>query len=302
MATKDFLYPRWFAPPILAIKVGNPPVNKALHGPTDAFMSNMVRVISLAELPSLLAALGVTQGHVHVLSQQQGRDASELAGSLGLIQGNVHVLPQHQGGDASELGDSLIAKSNYAKGVYEAGKDLAGKTGASTVPFIRQAYKALVAAIVVTTYAAVETLMIDLWTVAVKLRPNLLKQLNKDLAKNGIRCRDLKEFREVYERTFPEDNIGRQPHGLSKAFAPFYGSLLFLEAARNLYAHRCGVVDGKFLGLLKKLPGMAGVDLKIGGELFVSFAVAKNSAKMAQDFAKYLIEFVDWWLNTHPTP
>ena len=87
------------------------------------------------------------------------------------------------------------------------------------------------------------------------------------------------------------------PHNLSKEFASSYKGLLVLEAVRNLFAHRSGIVDEKFLGRVKTASALA--KLHVGQELFVNFEIARALAGVARDFGVYLIRFVDWWLNSH---
>jgi len=272
MTTSDFIYTTWFDTPPLNPKVGEPPDNTELHDPANVFLSNMGRVEALGQLPYALVYLGIAKGHADMLARSQGKDVNEIA-------------------------TILDGQPAWVEGVQSAAKGLAGQAANSSEISVRKGYQALVASILVTSYGSLETLMIDVCTVAIKLRPGRFPKLEKKIANGCIGRKNLKELRQQYEQMFPEE-AGKAPHGLSSEFASSYQCLLVLEAARQVFAHRCGIVDARFLERMKTSPALG--KLKVGEELFFDFKNARAFAGVTRDFGVYLVKFVDWWLNTHP--
>jgi hypothetical protein len=263
----DFIYTKWLDREPLNPKIGKLPDNSQLHESAKAFLSNMGRVEALARLPHVLICLGISKGHADVLAKAQSKDITD-----------IHKL--------------LTAQPKWISGIEADAKHLANQAANSTVPMIRTAHQSLVAAIVVMSYAALENLMVDLRGIALALRPELASAVSKKL----LNRRNLHDLRTTYEAIFGRES--KNPaHQLSKEFASFYGGLLVLEAVRNLFAHRCGIVDKKFLERVKTAPALK--NLQVDQELFVNFDIARALAGLARDFGVYLIRFVDWWLNTH---
>lgn len=272
MKTLDLKYTTWFDTPLLNPKIGKHADNRELHAATNAFLSNMERVELLGQLPCLLVSLGMSQGSAYVLATAQGKEIEDVF-------------------------QELRAQPEWRADLFEAAKHLASKASNSTSNSYQKGYRALVASTLTTSYGALENLLVDIWNVVVELRPGLRAKLPKELKTRPIGRKNLKEFRKIYEQMFPEEE-GKPRHGLSQEFVKHYGCLLVLEAVRNLFAHRCGVVDAKFLDLVKTSDALKG--LRVGEELFVGFDIARALAGVTRDFGIYLIKFVDWWLSAHP--
>ncbi len=268
MDTSDFVYGKWLNREPLNPTIGKLPNNSHLHDPAKAFLSNMGRVEALARLPHILLSLGISKGHADVLAKAQGKRIDEVS-------------------------KVLQAQTEWAEGVQSDAKQLASQAANSTVPQIRIANQALIAAIVVTAYGALENLMVELRSVVLQLRPKLAANVPKQL----LNRRNLNDLRTTFEKIFGKRS-DNPSHELSKEFASHYQALLVLEAVRNLFAHRCGIVDEKFRERVKTAPALQ--HLKVGDELFVDFGIARALTGTARDFGVYLIRFVDWWLNTHP--
>jgi hypothetical protein len=268
MEKNDFVYEKWLEREPLNPKIGKLPDNVELHECAKAFVSNMGRVEALARLPHILISLGISKGHADVLAKAQQKNVND-----------IHKI--------------LRTEAKWLEGVGTDAKHLANQAANSTVPMVRTAHQALVAASVMMSYGALENLMIDLRTIALEARPELASKTSKKL----LGRRNLRDLRTTYETMFGKESHD-PPHQLSKEFASFYEGLLVLEAVRNLFAHRSGIVDERFVERVETAPALKG--LKIGEELFVDFAIARALAGVARDFGVYLVRFVDWWLNTHP--
>ncbi len=265
---EDFLYGKWLEKPVLNPKISKMPDNEGLHESANAFLGNMGRVEALARLPYLLVSLGITKGHADLFAKTEGKPAKSKR--------------------------FLAAEPKLTEAIAKDAVHLAGQAANSTVPIVRTAHQALVAAIIIISYGTLENLMVDLRAAAEKIRPEILKCVSKSL----LTRRNLSDLRKTYEQMFPED-AKRSPHNLSKEFASHYQALLVLEAVRNLFAHRSGIVDQRFLKRVETSSALS--KLKVGQELFVNFEIARALAGVARDFGVYLIRFVDWWLNTHAT-
>ena len=101
----------------------------------------------------------------------------------------------------------------------------------------------------------------------------------------------LNNARRAYEAAFGEAPI--------KAIfeKPGHVEVKALEAVRNLYAHRRGVVDGKFKKLVSKFPRFAGLRLNEEIPLDAEMVTVLNTAALR--CGKELLRFVDAKLSAH---
>jgi hypothetical protein len=186
------------------------------------------------------------------------------------------------------------------------------------------AVQATMAAMLLGLWTAFESFMQDTWVVVVNARPvplaqrvvepsaNLetgmqMKQLSmKEIANAGFDLRgamgtlllrqkavDFQQFKTIraaYKVAFAGE--------LESAFEPYAVELSFLEAVRNLFAHKGGVIDEKFLNRARKRPGFS--DAKVGNMIGIGGAIVAQYANTVADCATGLINALDKWLTDNP--
>ncbi|WP_153007992.1 hypothetical protein [Sphingomonas yabuuchiae] len=170
----------------------------------------------------------------------------------------------------------------------------------------------LMSAELLETWSAVEAMVSDIWVVALNISPEplaanylgseksfpvqILRKFDFNVSNkmgeiitsmNKVDMNSLSGIRSAYKSAFSDSNT-------DEIFAKFDPDVSHLEAIRNLFAHRSGVVDQKFLSRVQKseiIPRYEiGDRFAIKGEI-VSFYIEKSV-----QFATELFIFVDRWL------
>ncbi len=187
------------------------------------------------------------------------------------------------------------------------------------------AVQATMAAMLMGLWTAFESFMQDTWIVVVNARPiplaqrvvepsaNLetgmqMKQLSmKEIVNKGFDLRgamgtlllrqkavDFQQFKTIraaYKVAFADE--------LESAFEPYAVDLSLLEAVRNLFAHKGGVIDEKFLNRARKRPEFSGA--KVGDIIGIGGATVAKNANTVADCATAMIKALDKWLVDNPS-
>lgn len=272
MSEFDFKYLAWLNSPSLCPDKVILDCDALIQMPIEVFIKNQQRLESLARLPSITLALGFVDGQVQVIAKSQNRTPDEVADKL------IKNIPT----------DSAFKAHR---------EDLASKAANSTVPEVHLAYRSLVASIAILTYGNLENFIVDLLAAFVKLRPNYYKNATASLEKNKIRQKNINSQFSLLDNLFPEEQ-GKPPHELRKWLKFYKEALLPLEAIRNLYAHRSGIVDKRFQEKVKTSPALS--KYNIGDELDLDFQIARAFAGVTQACGLYISKFIVFWLKHHP--
>jgi len=188
-----------------------------------------------------------------------------------------------------------------------------------------EAVQATMAAMLMGLWTAFESVMQDSWIVAVNARPvplaqrvvepsaNLetgmqMKQLsmkaivNVDfdlrgsmgtllLRQKAVDFQQFKTIRAAYGVAFADE--------FESIFEPYAADLSFLEAVRNLFAHKGGVIDEKFLNRARKRAEFT--EAKLGNVIAIGGQFVAQNANTVADCATALVKAVDKWLIDNPT-
>ena len=88
------------------------------------------------------------------------------------------------------------------------------------------------------------------------------------------------------------------PGELESAFEPYAVELSFLEAIRDLFAHKGGVIDEKFLNRARTRAEFSGA--KVGNIIGIGGPIVAEYANTVADCATALINALDKWLAENP--
>jgi hypothetical protein len=199
--------------------------------------------------------------------------------------------------------------------------------------YIDEGTDALYASIIVMAYTLFETLSEDLWIEAVNLRPDSLARhmlpsekekgqqssialsrlakfkfdlrdhmgtLLKEDKDNLVSFDSLRVVEKAYHDAFwnPESEDKRKCNALLAIFDKYRDDLRMLEELRNLFVHRGGAVDSKFLENTKDCSGSLQMP-EIGTKLVLNGPAIARYAGASLNFSKDLLSFVDGWLCTY---
>jgi hypothetical protein len=190
-------------------------------------------------------------------------------------------------------------------------------------PESRDAVQATMAAMLIGLWTAFESLAQDTWITAVNARPNPLAtrvlKRNADLGtgtqpksippeqiighsfdlrnsmgtilfrQRAVDFQQLKTIRVAYKVAFAE--------ALETIFENYHQELFWLETERNLFVHKGGLVDRKFIERMGDEPDMTKT---MGASLVVNGQQVAHKANVVSRCATELIQAVDKWLDENP--
>lgn len=203
----------------------------------------------------------------------------------------------------SQTEQSALGASNKALG------GLLGDSGGPGVPPAREGIEAVLAAMVMTSYAALETLAADLWVAAVnrhhKLAANWVEKNDRALPANllasynfnasasmgtilhsskRVSFESLYDIKNLYSETFKG--------AVDDAFEPIDG-IIKAEKTRHLFAHRGGLIDQKFKKDMAKYSEYDGA--LMGERLRLTGPVTQSHVAACANCAVALLLSVDNW-------
>jgi hypothetical protein len=215
-------------------------------------------------------------------------------------------------------------RSNFEQRIFKAGIYGMNLIIDSNETQSLEAVQATMAAMLIGLWTAFESLAQDTWIAAVNTRPiplaqrivqrrsdlgtgNQLKELSwKHIADFGFNLsgsvgtlllrqravdfQSWKTIRAAYKAAFAGE--------LDGIFAPASEELSRLEAVRNLFVHKGGLVDEKFTKRMGNEPGMKE---KEGHSLSVNGEYVAHKANVVAVFSTQLIQAVDKWLSENPS-
>lgn len=270
------------------------------------FVANINRVVHLYELPlqliywmGIMATVKAAARHEHgVAVLDDSRDGEEAVRNTA-----VRILT----GRAKKSGGLAIGASTLAHLIGD--ESIAGIGGA------KEGTEAALAAMVMASYAALETLAADLWIEAVnkhselasnwvsknserQLPASVLAGYNFDLSRRmGTVLHDTKrvtfeslyDIREHYSHAFKNE--------LNSTFEPF-DDLIKVEKTRHLFAHRGGIIDRKFKDETKRFDEYKSAT--VGDRLRLTGPVVGEHVNSCVKCATALLTAVDDWSVAHP--
>ncbi len=187
------------------------------------------------------------------------------------------------------------------------------KMFANTFPnYLGDGIETLLSAMLLDLWASVEALLEDTWVTAVNLAPNplasnilgnektfpvqALKTASFDVSKimgtlllrhNKADMNSISGIKSAYVTAFSDQN----PDDIFQAYDP---DISHLEAIRNLFAHRSGIIDQKFMDRAKNSTIIR--DLVVGERLKLNGKIVSFYTGKCVDFAANIFVFVDRWL------
>jgi transcription elongation factor Elf1 len=292
---------------------------------TQSFTANLRRVFYLAALPALSV--------MHARYNQFANDAAMLnvVGSLSFDGNPAKALAI--GAESVRLRKAgLDVATLSGKSPIQSGADSIERYGVEDDQ-IYTGTRAAMASVLLSAWTAFESLATDIWLTAVNKGPkqfaeNVIKKPSKDTRGDGMvpqggqeksfSLSDLQQhnydLREAMGDLLKErkkvdfqaiENIKRAylstfSNGVEKIFeGSDYLKLKLLESVRNLYAHRGGIIDQKFLDEVKEIPGLAA--LQKDSEFPIDGAFCIDCVVATVDRARALIAFVDACLTPPDT-
>jgi hypothetical protein len=267
----------------------------------EPFAASIDRLTSFFELPLQLIFWSAQMAQVKFIARYQ-------CGVNPLDESRDHEPFVNQ--RIQEVFDDTTNKQNAVKAsALMLGSMLGDLRGGGITP-AREGIEAMLAAMVMATYAAFETLAADLWIVAVN-RHHLLatnwieKNQDRQLPINviagygfdvsgrmGTLLHDTKkvsfeslfDIKKLYTQTFKGE--------IDDAFEPV-NDLLKAEKTRHLFAHRGGLIDQKFKDQMKDHPEYAGA--VVGERLRLTGPVTGAHVSACTRSGVALIKAVDRW-------
>jgi hypothetical protein len=269
----------------------------------ESFKATFDRLLSLFELPLQLIYWSGKIAQIKFIARYRiGIDPEDTSKdqSLAFQETFQTVLNEV----TSTGGMALRAAEGPLSGMVGDGLDGGG------VPQAREGVEAVLAAMVMASYAAFETLAADVWIVAVNRDYSLAKnwidknserQLPTSVlagydfnvsARMGTILHDTKrvsfeslnEIKNLYSQTFKG--------GVDGAFEPF-DDLAKAEKTRHLFAHRGGLIDQKFKAQMAKYPEYA--NAVIGERLRLTGPVTGEHVNACAQCGVALLRQVDNW-------
>jgi hypothetical protein len=280
----------------------------------DAFLQNARRLVRLQHMPFFLTHA------VRLLEAAKAGALMKLTDSIQPIDedhpraDDVHELEVKLYQSLGQEGDHKRMMADTQIRALEVLK-LLSATGKSEVI---DGMEAILAAMLVNTWTAFETLSGDLWEAALTCHPKTLSELSggksketsgKDdraiplillqkyefdlstamgtiLKERNIRFDKLEDIRQNYARAFRDDSVVAEV--LSDP------SLDSLSAVRNLFVHRAGVVDQKYLNRTKNLPNVPSA--AIGEPILLDGEIVSKLTRPVMLRGIALLTAVDDWL------
>jgi hypothetical protein len=284
---------------------------QALQPVADAFLQNARRLVHMQSVPFLLA---------HALRAIERSEAGALMQLTGSIQPIEVDDPR-----AVQLRKIQIElyRAQIEEQKAEPKKSVAD-THRVTLEVLRTLSKhaapisgldSFLAAIIVNTWTAFETLSGDLWEAALNCHPEILSDLSRGgnderaipigllqkykfdlsnamgtiLKERNIRFDKLENIRDNYEWAFGKEST------VAESLAD--KSLDSLSSVRNLFVHRAGVVDKRYLNRTKNLP--CAPSAAIGTPILLDGESVLNLTRPVMGRGVELLGFVDDWLAEH---
>lgn len=251
------------------------------------FRENM----QLALVPTTLPGFATWMAMEWISASTKAR--TDLFGSR-----NVETLDSTRRNALGSLMESYMFSSLIRKGPDEQKQHLVEKTkmfekfSADAGPIGMLGLENILKSVVIQSWTAVEVLIEDLLTDAVKEHAPVFSHFNTD--GHGFRSRN--RFRKAYEKAFTTDYVAIRSH----ASSVFFDALSLL---RNVIVHRASKADDQFLVSAKNI-----VELSQFHGLNVGDAVEPNgetvrsvvNGSLASSFN--LIKSVNDWLRAHGVP
>lgn len=285
-----------------------------------SFVRNMERVRSIGALPIMLVALATINEAAR----------AEAAVRRGLSAFDERLTTNHEKFDQllfSKIDEERMQIIAANKEFLDKRVALVGRANLHTLiqwtkPSSEDAVQANMSAMIIGLWTAFEALLQDMWIVAVNLKPLPLAHRvmnekddkantqNKTLSISelGYAKFDLRDkMGTILERkgaaTFEQFKSARKAYkiafeGLFEPIFSSYNAELFrLENARNLFAHRAGIIDERFLKLMNDDPVVN--QMKVGDSLKLTGSYVQTQAETVGKCALELIVGVDDWLQKH---
>jgi hypothetical protein len=190
--------------------------------------------------------------------------------------------------------------------------EMLGDAHRPALPHATQGIEATFAAMIMASYAALETLAADLWVIAINQKSELAKNWIKenpskqlsgptiagydfDIASRmgtilhetrRVTFESLSEIRKAYSHAFK----GK----LDESFEPL-NELVKVEKTRHLFAHRGGLIDRKFKDEMADFEEYAG--LTIGERLRLTGPVTRDHITACIRTGTNLLKFADQWID-----
>lgn len=273
-----------------------------------SFRASINRVISVWALPLQLIFWSSVICQTKYLSrfrcginpEDESRDDEDI---VKVAAGAVYaeIIDTDVGAKARDVGSSVL-------------DSLVGDQDDPGVPQAKDGIEAVMASMVMASYAAFETLAADLWIAAVnrhhalatnwieknserQLPANVIAGYQYDIASRmgtilhdtkKVTFESLNDIRTAYNQTFKAE--------LNGAFEPI-GDLIKAEKTRHLFAHRGGFIDQKFKSDTNEFPEYASI--KIGDRLRLTGPVTSSHVVACVKCGIELLKQMDNWSAMH---
>jgi len=291
--------------------------HKGLEKIMGAFIRNMSRVRGIGLLPINFISITVVNESARM----------EALANLGIPFHDPRITRHHPNFDA-ELFDEVDAErkrlvevwlqkagTNRDKAVFDSGTYHLNVIIDSNQQDSWEAVQAALAAMVLGLWTAFESSMQDVWITAVNAHPKLLadrvlKTLDKEdqqkflpgniisdagydlrncmgdilLRKRAVDFQRLKSLKRAYDIAFDNE--------FESIVSKHYAALEQLEAVRNLFAHKGGVIDERFRSKLKNPP-----EMEVGHIYCVTGRYVADQADTVSECSTALVTGVDDWLE-----
>jgi len=319
-----------FASSFSCIKHTIPPSEELIFEVAEAFFDNMKRVNAIGVLPMFLVALAATNESLCANARRNigigfddplyGLNSSEMPPEIGTRL------------DAEEDRIRLSILERSKKGTMVGPVKLGTMQLASVITdsHIIEGLDAILSAMIVGTWTAVETLVSDLWRTALNVHPVKLAALAGKWHKPPKDTNIEDEAEPSDKRTIRLEELGKRGYDLSKEMGTVlrgrykwgvlesvrnaYGeafsskfdgiitaiehpSLDAMSATRNVLVHKAGVVDAEFLKKNRAWPGFANAE--IGKSLQLNGIVVRDLIIPVHENAINLTNAVGAWLRNN---
>ena len=291
------------------------PLTRELIPIAEAFKANMMRNRSLAALLPEIAYWTRLDAKLEECARYRLGRSIDLPGRVrGQLPPDEKFSKEYLKTKSEWFENSPKEKEAFTSQVWQDGGDLIKSYANLQKDYIGEGIEALMSSMLLELWASLEAFLTNTWVAAVNMMPNplasnilgqdksfpvqSLKDASFDVSKimgtlmirhNKVNMNSISGIKAAYAGAFLDQNP-------SEIFENYDPDVSNLEAIRNLFSHRSGIVDSKFINRIEKsseiLSPTIGKRLKINGDI-VSFYTGR-----CVNFASDVFIFTDRWIGS----